>query len=514
MHTIVGAPALGANAAPSRVHSSAPLSAPDGGQPPTPRPARPLDTCVTSPRVSVSAGQSVAPEAVPETFGCRFPTADRLDVAAGSLQSLEGWRGQEGPRFRITLGPGCITVGHKDLARAERTAERAQNRDRMNSAQMAREAGTAARQRGGDWVSDDRDWDEESDVDPVGLVPEMYGKYHGPRDGLRQITGWSRRSRARLFHATGELDYTPMLVLGQAPVMTTLTYAENWLDVAPTGKASKKHLEAFYMRFERAWGVSFIGLWKEEFQRRGAPHYHLWHPRPQGLAGALRRLTAVRYRPAAGDGLEYDEWVRTVWADIVRHPNAEDYFNHQRNGACVSEIEDGHVNTPMKLAGYFAKHGAFMAKDYQNKVPEAWRAPGKGPGRFWGYKGLEREVRVVDVAPVDAVRAARILRKLAARERVWDQAADDGRGAHRWVKAVRQVRVKRGVRAARGHWVVQPSDGRRVWRPDWSTGEVKPRYRVATRPVTRFASGSGFLCLDDAPTTLVNIARALEIQRA
>ncbi|MCZ4103792.1 rolling circle replication-associated protein, partial [Streptomyces sp. H39-C1] len=370
-----------------------------------------------------------------------------------------------GPRFRITLGPGCLTVGHKDLARAERTAERAQHRARM-------------------------------EADEVGSYWAEYVGDRAETPPRAPIHGWSRRSRARLFHATGEIDYTPMVVLGQAPVMTTLTYADDWLSVAPTGKAAKKHLEAFYMRFERAWGVPFTGLWKEEFQRRGAVHFHLWHPRPDGSAGAMRRLTSVRYRPAVGDGMTYDAWVLEVWADIVAHPDPEDRAKHAKHGAQVSEVEEGHVNTPARLAAYFAKHGAFMAKDYQNKIPPEWRKAGAGPGRFWGYKGLARTVRTVDVAPVDSDRAARILRRMASRERHWDASLNGGKGGYFWRKAVREVRVERGVR------LVDPE-----------SGECRPKFRKATRPVSRFASGSGFLCLDDAPTTLVNIARALEIWR-
>ncbi|MEV0581247.1 hypothetical protein, partial [Streptomyces sp. NPDC050392] len=94
-------------------------------------------------------------------------------MAAGSLSALPEWRGQEGPRFRITLGPACITVGHKDLARAERTAERAEHRARM-------------------------------DAHDLGSYWAEYVGDRAPADPRAPITGWSRRSRARLFHATGE----------------------------------------------------------------------------------------------------------------------------------------------------------------------------------------------------------------------------------------------------------------------------------------------------------------------
>ncbi|MGP3691760.1 hypothetical protein ACTVZO_45265 [Streptomyces sp. IBSNAI002] len=447
---------------------------------------------------------------MPARFGDGFPGLDKLDLAAGSLLALPEWRGQEGLRRRITLGPGCITVSRKDLARAERTAERAEARRHMDAQEEAR------------------------------YFVEHDGEFREPGEPGAVITGWSRRSRARLFHATGEIDYTPMIVSGEAPVMTTLTYPDRWLEVAPTGAAAKKHLETLYVRFERAWGCPFCGLWKEEFQRRGAVHFHLWHPRPPGLAGTIRRMEyedklavwkaakeagvkGIRkpyWRDAAGDGLPYEEWISVVWADIVDHPNPKEKAKHLLHGAQVSEVEEGYVNTPARLAAYFAKHGAFMAKDYQNKVPAAWREPGKGPGRFWGYKALTRTVRTVDVSPTDADRAARLLRRLASRERYWDptyvNAEGQVVGTYRWKKAVRQVRVRRtnrqeggaGGRMLRSHnAAVIGLAGSQYLEP------LGAHYRKVMRPVSRFNSGSGFLCLDDAPTVLVNLARALDIWR-
>ncbi|MFE3560561.1 hypothetical protein ACFXKW_37795 [Streptomyces sp. NPDC059193] len=443
---------------------------------------------------------------MPARFGDGFPGLDMLDLAAGSLVALPEWRGQEGIRRRITLGPGCITVSRTDLARAARTEERAEARRHMDAEEEARYL-----------VAND-------------------GEFRELGEPTRVITGWSRRSRARLFHATGEIDYTPMIVGGVAPVMTTLTYADRWLVVAPTGAAAKKHLDTYWKRYERAWACKFCGLWKEEFQRRGAVHFHLWHPRPDGLAGAIRLMEHEAkvarweaggkvgrkpgYRRAVGDGLPYEDWARETWADIVAHPDPRDRAKHLLHGAQVSEVEEGHVNTPARLAAYFAKHGAFMAKDYQNKVPAAWREPGKGPGRFWGYKALTRTVRTVDVSPTDADRAARLLRRLASRERYWDPTYVNAEGqivgTYRWKKAVREVRVKRtnrqqggaGGRMLRSHNAeVIGLAGAQYLEP------LGAHYRKAMRPVSRFGSGSGFLCLDDAPTVLVNIARALDIWR-
>ena len=68
---------------------------------------------------------------------------------------------------------------------------------------------------------------------------------------------------------------------------------------------------------------------------------------------------------------------------------------------------------PRRIAVYFSKHASFAAKEYQNDVPEEWREPGKGPGRFWGFWGLERCTRAVEVTPDAATLAARTMRRWA-----------------------------------------------------------------------------------------------------
>src|SRR5207249_5060118 len=58
-------------------------------------------------------------------------------------------------------------------------------------------------------------------------------------------------------------------------------------------------------------------------------------------------------------------------------------------GTGVDYAEAHKCSDPKRLAVYFGKHGQYRSKEYQHNVPEAWQAPGKGPGRFWGYWGLK-----------------------------------------------------------------------------------------------------------------------------
>ncbi len=63
------------------------------------------------------------------------------------------------------------------------------------------------------------------------------------------------------------------------PYFVTLTYHNAW---PKDRQGRKRHLDAFRKRLERVYG-QFPAVWRLEFQKRGAPHYHLlmWLPEPE-----------------------------------------------------------------------------------------------------------------------------------------------------------------------------------------------------------------------------------------
>lgn len=414
-----------------------------------------LVTCATSVRVSESAGQ-----------GTRFPSPELVSAAVGMWTRRESWGGavtptgdaplsaygtgllpatgrrrrvgEEGPRPVFSVAPGVLAVAWPDVARAERTAERQQAADRKRAEELGRYLA--------EYVGD------PAEVEPT-----------------RVISVWSARSRARMTRTLAELDFGPLLRLALRLPMTTLTYPGDWLTVAPTGKAVKRHLLAFYKRFSRAWGFEWMGIWKLEFQRRGAPHIHLWGPEPEGAAGDLASMTKVRRRAAVGDGLAYRQWLSVVWADIVGHPDPEQRRRHQLAGTAVDFREGERMRDPRRLAVYFTKHGSYGAKEYQNQVPKEWAEPGKGPGRFWGYRGLESAAVAVEIDPAAAVWAARLLRRYAHSQ-----------------GTTRQVTVQR---------------------VDARTGVI--RYRKSRVRAERMKGGRGFLCVNDGPAMASQLARAV-----
>lgn len=188
-----------------------------------------------------------------------------------------------------------------------------------------------------------------------------------------------------------ELDYSA-LPQGIA-VMLTLTYPADWEAVVPNGRAAKDHLSRFVKRYERKWETRLRGLWKMEFQRRGAPHFHLYLVLP---------CSPVEFR----------EWVSEVWADVVAHPDPDERAKHVRAGTGLDFQDASRATDPRLLAIYFSKHSAPNggSKEYQNRPPDLWVEAGS-VGRFWGYWGLNKATRGVRVSRANYVKVARILRK-------------------------------------------------------------------------------------------------------
>lgn len=388
----------------------------------------------------------------------KFPSPDGLKLAAGLFDRCAAWKGEEGPRPRIVIAAGAFAVEAPDLARRERREARAARARQADVDQMAT------------YLAEGED------------IPE--------RRPSREITGWSRKSRANMVRALCELDYRPMLGDStRLPAMITLTYPGDWLTVAPNGKAAKRHLDAFRKRYERAWGEPLRAVWKLEFQRRGAPHFHLLMVPPHGLS----RTPGDRARAAArvGAGRPFREWLSEVWADIVDHPDAEEKRRHRLAGTGVDFAEGLRATDPKRVAVYFTKHGGLVGKEYQHCVPEEWRAPGQGPGRFWGYWHLERVRVAVEIAPEDAVQAARIARR-------WARA----QGTTRLVTVTRT----KGGQAQPKELVIGLAGARLMERGP-------TRRRKVRRRVRRFGNGRGFVSVPNGQLFAVEISRALALSR-
>lgn len=88
----------------------------------------------------------------------------------------------------------------------------------------------------------------------------------GGKRGL--VNPFSRASRLRLLSYMHKIK--PMTKGNFHATFITLTYGQNF----PAPNLAKRHLDNFLKRLRRRW-VYASGFWRLEFQKRGAPHFHL-----------------------------------------------------------------------------------------------------------------------------------------------------------------------------------------------------------------------------------------------
>lgn len=271
-----------------------------------------------------------------------------------------------------------------------------------------------------------------------------------------------------------ELDYSPLLECGHVPAMVTLTYPGDWEAVAPDGASVKRHMVLWRKRFQREYGEPARYIWKLEFQRRGAPHIHLWMAPP---------ISPGR------SGRSFAQWLSETWARIVDHPDPVQKARHLLAGSAIDVRNGLRACDPKRLAIYFTKHSSpnlHGDKEYQHIVPELWRQPDRGPGRFWGVCGLKKAIAVVELTREAYLAARRIVRRWSRSQAVHDSAS-------RFPTAM-----------------VPRTATRLVLRLDRDTGVVEHR-RVRRRRKLCHQGGlaGGYALVNDGPDFAAQLARAI-----
>lgn len=390
-------------------------------------------------------------------FGSSFPGKADVASAASRFRSPERIAGVdrrdiefEGGQFHLTIGPGMNQLSWTRPVLVEKSLERAASRGRRVTVNdLERE------------LRDTLDGSEKSDR----RVPGTRGA----------ITSWSRKSRANMCRKLAEYDYNQMFANDRTPAMVTFTYPDDWLTVAPSGTAVKRHLRLWAKRFRTEWSETPRYIWKMEFQMRGAPHLHLGMAFPVGTGKS---------------GLPFRQWCSRAWSNVVDHPDPEQRARHLNAGTAVDIIAGVKGRDPKRLAIYFTNHAApnsTSSKEYQHIVPAAWLQAGKGPGRFWGVAGLHRATIKVEIGRTDYINARRIVRRWSRAQTAY---ADP---ASRFPTAVNPRTAKVCVRRA-----------------DSKTGIVTVR-RVSRRRqlCTQGGLAGGFALANNGPEFASQLARAL-----
>lgn len=264
--------------------------------------------------------------------------------------------------------------------------------------------------------------------------PKLVGRKHDNWKPREAVVKWSDKSRSKMVERLATLDYSPFDIPDSLLAFITLTYPADWLCVVPTAASAKKHLHALRKRFEREFERPFYAVWKMEFQRRGAPHFHLLAPVPSGMG--------------------FSEWLSNAWADIVSHPDPDQRAKHLIAGTGVDRAKGMNSDTAQRISYYFSKHSSANkgVKEYQNTPPTEWVEAGS-VGRFWGYWGLKPITLMVMMSDADALFVARCLRRWqranskVIKVKVWRTNMRTGRRYQRTVR--RRYRVHTGSQAFR-----------------------------------------------------------------
>ena len=182
----------------------------------------------------------------------------------------------------------------------------------------------------------------------------------GPRGVVRGFSEGSRRRMVDMMMgvAWGGLAVEDPRAVYSRALFVTLTYPgvfpDDWRDV-------KGDLEGFEMRLRRSrWGFEGV-VWKLEYQKRGAAHFH--------LVVVFRRVVAA---------VAFQEWAGRAWFEVVGSGDRR----HYDHGVHVTVVHGG----ARGIMGYLCKY-----------LGKTWRAD-KATGRVWGVWGSMPEgvpVRVV-----------------------------------------------------------------------------------------------------------------------
>jgi len=437
----------------------------------------------------------------------RFPPVDLVRAAAGMFVDqvtqqpnwVKPWQVlEEGRDFIVGVAAGAVSVRSIDHERRARTAGRGRgvgySSEDVPSVTDAvagwKVQPTGAgrfpwEQRAAEHDSQGRSLIEAAAAGQAGRDRD-FPEINWGRRGSRAITEWSRKSRVNMTRCLSELDYAPLLAAGRTPAMLTLTYPAEWESCASSGEVVKAHVEALRKRWARAFRCDKPPLlWKLEFQRRGAPHFHMFIVEPvQTVVCECKECIAERI---AGGGVD-DEgeqlrvrfrlWVLHNWADVVAHPDPEQRRRHRLAGTRIDYKRGASCTDPKRLAVYFTKHGgAAGGKEYQHQVPLAWQSPGNGPGRFWGHPGLKRVRCEVYVDAERYVQVRRTLRRIA-----------------------RSRRLTSSWQVPRGDQVLEES-----------TGELRQPKRKVTRrrkvPCSAGGLAGGFLLVNNGPALAEQLSR-------
>jgi hypothetical protein len=230
-------------------------------------------------------------------------------------------------------------------------------------------------------------------ADMLRVHQDMRGEMQG--GGKREACkGFSEDSRRRLIQQMAMWNMN-----GLYCCFVTLTYPAVYSD---DWHIWKRDLDAYLKRVQRRY-KSLVGcFWRVEFQKRGAPHYHLIMAFDEPVCscdGGVRKVVDGRemwvHRPGCKIA-HFRAETALAWAECVKEGYrawggdmslyAEHFEKNKRAGTGVEDMRDR-----KQVVNYVAK---YMTKNDQKNAPDEW-------GRSWGHRNINGEL---DFDPVETIK--------------------------------------------------------------------------------------------------------------
>lgn len=196
------------------------------------------------------------------------------------------------------------------------------------------------------------------------------------------ICGLSPAARRRLLNVLIRIPFGSLSAFA-----LTLTWHDGF-SVEP----AKWHLQlkAWLMRLRREWSqFGVAGVWMEEFQERGAPHFHL--------------VVAWEHEPSL---IQFRRWLSRTWNEVAE-PGDE---KHRQAGTRAERIDVSHSRGGKKLIAYLAKHAGKSKQKHRRDPQSGEDLP---TGKMWDVFGElpQEELAGVELEASELVQLWRRLRR-------------------------------------------------------------------------------------------------------
>lgn len=133
-------------------------------------------------------------------------------------------------------------------------------------------------------------------------IATRYNYKRGKISQRGKVLSFSKKSRNRFMKKVARLDHERFL-----PIFITLTYPIFY----PNPRRAMQNMQAFVKRIQRLHPAC-SGVWRIEFQERGAPHFHL-------LFWNLPYIDKEHIRKMWGEVIQYDKPFTRIEAVRTRH---------------------------------------------------------------------------------------------------------------------------------------------------------------------------------------------------